>query len=166
MLRRGLLTTSSLPSPLSSSWPSSDFGWDVRGRGITSCDSSPFPSPPSLGPRRKGLEPLLWFFRSHSNRAVVFANPLQSWTLLTSDDGLGSESRGGIQAKVQPSPFLATLGRSGRAGEARSCSGASLATGSPPETPPATPLQPTQSTPNMPGVRRGLCKSCLLRETE
>ena len=79
--------------------------------GITSCDSSPFPSPPSLGPRRKGLEPLLWFFRSHSNRAVVFANLLQSWTLLTSDDGLGSASRGGIQAKVQPSHFPRDSGK-------------------------------------------------------
>lgn len=120
---------------------------------------------PRWGPGREGLETRLWLSRFHSNRAVVFANPLQSFTLFTPDCGLGSKPQGGVQLGVQPSPFLATPGMSAKAGGARSRSRVSLATRSPPETPPATLPERSQSTSNLPAVGRGLCKSCRLRET-
>lgn len=73
-----LLPSSSLAPP--------NFGWDmgVCG-GVSSCDSSPLPPPPMLGPRKGSLEIRLWFSRFHSNGEVVFENPLSSSTLSTPD---------------------------------------------------------------------------------
>ena len=146
-----------------SSSPSSEFGWDMEGAHTVTHPL--FHSHPRWGPAKEGLETRLWLSCFHSNRVVVFENPLQSSTLLTLDCGPGSEPRGGLLRGVQPSSFLTTPGRSAREGGARSCSGASLATRSPPETPPATLPQRSQSTPNLPWVRRGLYKSCCLQET-
>lgn len=121
---------------------------------------------PRWGPGREGLETRLWLSCFHSNRAVVFENPLQSPTLFTPDCGRGSAHQGGVHMGLEPSPFLATPGRSARTGGARSRSRASLAARFPPGTAPATPRQRSQSTPNLLGMRQGLCKSRRLGETQ
>lgn len=115
MPRPELLTAISLPpSPLRPVAPSSRSGWAPEG--VPYCDSAPLPAHPRWGPGREGLETRLWLSRFHSNRAVVFANPLQSSTLFTPDRGPGSEPRGAVQMGCSPPPSSRLPGRSARAG--------------------------------------------------